>query len=147
MRFNFKQNKTPKPRTKTQEILNWTATIIWIWGFALAFIIPPKTKYIWVPDTMLLLGFWPILWQWKLSLAWIIFGILNVFIGYILQFSNYVPTEKMTQAMLLAREHIINQHSPLAWILVGAVSVVFGVLNLAKNLLMCLIRLIKSKQA
>ncbi len=132
----FTKNKL----TKTQVVLNWTATIFWILGFALAFVIPAKSKFIFLPDALLLIGFWPFLWQWRFSLPWIIFGVLNMGIGFILQISEYLPNEKFTHEMILAKEHLANQHSPITWIVVGFVSTVFGLIRFFKNTILWVAR-------
>ena len=132
----FTKNKL----TKTQVVLNWTATIFWILGFALAFVIPAKSKFIFLPDALLLIGFWPFLWQWRFSLRWIIFGVLNMGIGFILQISEYLPNEKFTHEMILAKEHLANQHSPITWIVVGFVSTVFGLIRFFKNTILWVAR-------
>ena len=125
---------------KSQTILNWVAIFCWTLGFGLAFIIPGKSRYIFIPDTLLLIGFWPLLFQWRFSLPWIIFGCSNMGIGFILQLSAFLPNEHFTAAMILVKEHLANLHSPITWIVIGFISALYGVGRFIKNLGIWLIK-------
>lgn len=106
--------------------------VFWVVGFALAFVIPPLSKFYWVPDALLLIGFWPLLFVWRPAWPWCLFGILNVLIGFILEMMVFLPDTNFTTEMKLVRKHLTEYHCALAWILIGFVSLAYGLFRSVK---------------
>jgi hypothetical protein len=118
---------------KSHRTANILATILWVVGFALAFIIPKTSPWLWVSDGLLLFGFWPLLWTYRARWLWLIFGILNAGIGLVLLVAQYIPDEYFSGHgdVLKVKAHLAEYHFPWAWILIGLVSCLFGLVRLA----------------
>jgi len=107
---------------------------MWIGGFILAFIIPPRSYFYWIPDALLLLGFWPLLWEGNAKWLWLVFGVLNFFIGIVLQISAVLPDQYFKpDAVLSVKTHLQDYHSPLAWMAIGVFSVLVGLIRLVST--------------
>lgn len=115
-------------------IATWSSAAIWIIGFLLAFVIPPTSKLIWVPDTLLLVGFFPVLFVWQPGWPWLVFGLGNIFIGFVLQVAFFLPDAGLPATMVPVRAHLAEYHVPMVWILTGIVSVIYGVIRTVKHL-------------
>lgn len=122
-------------RTKIGTILS---TVLWIIGFILLFVIKPDSPLVFLSDTLLLIGFWPILFVWRAGWTWLVFGLLNIFIGFFLELSKFLPTETMSPSMQAAYEqaksHVISMHPAIVWILIGAASALFGLFRICKTI-------------
>ncbi len=148
--------------SKPQSAGRWAtilSAVLWILGFALAFIIPAESSFMWVPDALLLIGFFPLLILWKPSWPWFIFGALNIVIGFVLLVTTFLPVETLKGEMVKARQqlletkspyaavfsetsteqmanvhrHLAKQHSPWTWMLVGVFSTIYGLIRMVKN--------------
>jgi len=108
------------------------ATILWVVGFGLAFIIPKTSPWLWLSDGLLLLGFWPLLWTYSARWLWLIFGALNAGIGFILLVSQYIPDQYFSghADMLKVKAHLAEYHFPWAWILIGVISCLIGLVRI-----------------
>jgi hypothetical protein len=141
------------------KIAGIVSAVLWILGFALAFVFPSDSPFMWVPDALLLIGFFPLLIFWKPSWPWLVFGFLNVVIGFILLVASFLPVETLTTEMAKARQqlteakspyasvfsetsteqmahvhtHLAKQHSPWTWMIVGIISVIYGIVRMIKN--------------
>lgn len=148
---------TKKSGSKIATILS---AVLWILGFALAFVIPAESPFMWVPDALLLIGFFPLLILWKPSWPWFVFGVLNVVIGFVLLVAFYIPADTLTSEMAKAHQqmvetkspyadvfsatsaqqmahvhtHLAKQHSPWTWMLIGVISVIYGIVRMIKNI-------------
>jgi hypothetical protein len=107
--------------------------ILWVLGFGLAFVIPPLSYFYWVPDALLLIGFWPLLLVWRSGWPWIAFGILNIVIGFVLEMMMFLPDTNFTIEMKLVRKHLAEYHCALVWILIGAASFIYGLFRFTKS--------------
>lgn len=154
--------ETAKPGKKmtASKIAGIVSAVLWIVGFALAFVIPADNPLIWIPDALLLIGFFPLLFFWKPSWPWLVFGILNVVIGFVLLVGTFIPVDTLTGEMKKAREqltaqnspyasvfsetstaqmaqvhtHLVKQHSPWTWMLIGVFSTGYGLVRMIKNI-------------
>ena len=150
----------PGKRMTASKIAGIVSAVLWIVGFALAFVIPADNQLIWIPDALLLIGFFPLLFFWKPSWPWLVFGILNVIIGFVLLVGTFIPVDTLTGEMKKAREqltaqnspyasvfsetstaqmaqvhtHLVKQHSPWTWMLIGVFSTVYGLVRMIKNI-------------
>ena len=111
-----------------------SSTVLWILGFVLPFMLPPKSKLIWLSDTLLLIGFWPLLWLWKPGWPWVVFGVLNVIVGGLLQIAFCLDAKYFPAEMLGVRQHLIDQHLPLSWMLIGVISIIVGAVRMSMSL-------------
>jgi hypothetical protein len=129
------KEKTPKEKkTGAAKTAAMVSTVLWILGFALAFVVPASSPFGWVPDGMLLLGFFPLLYAWKPGWPWLVFGILNMVIGFLLLVAAYIPDDNFTRDMIIVRKHLAEQHSPFTWMTIGLILGIFGVFRMAKHL-------------
>ena len=136
-----------------------SSAVLWIVGFVVLFIVPADSPFVWVSDALLLLGFFPLLILWKPSWPWLVFGVLNVVIGFVLLVATYLPVESLTSEMAKARQqleeskspyaavfseasaaqmahvhtHVVKQHSPWTWMILGVISTVYGLIRMIKN--------------
>ena len=157
-----KMSETEKQKKSVSgaQIASIVSTVLWILGFALAFVIPKESKLIWIPDTMLLVGFWPLLYAWRPGWPWVLFGILNVMIGICLWVMAFLPDSAFTEGLssvrlllaqqhsplaslsdtdlahqlIMVRNHLTQQHSALAWTLIGIISTIFGIIRMVRSL-------------
>jgi hypothetical protein len=127
-----------KKKTGAAKIAAIVSTVLWILGFALAFVVPAGSPFGWVPDGMLLVGFWPLLYAWRPGWPWLVFGILNVIIGFLLLVAAYIPVTNFTPEMIIVRKHLAEQHSPFTWMTIGIVSTIFGVTRMTTHLIVWL---------
>lgn len=132
--------KIKKPKSRGHKIAGWLSVILWVVGFGLAFVIKPHTPLIWVPDALLLAGFFPLLYIWSPSWPWIIFGLLNLGIGWVLLIAFYLPPNELKPDMLKLRDHLADYHAPFTWMYVGVFSMVYGVVRMTKNIIRWSIR-------
>jgi hypothetical protein len=109
--------------------------VLWILGFALSFVIPGKSTFTWVPDTLLLVGFFPVLLVHPAGWTWLIFGILNVAIGFILEIGYQLPDDVFPVEVNTLRKGLQATHPTLVWILLGAVCTVYGVFRIIKTII------------
>ena len=119
------------------------AAIIWTVGFALEFVIKAKSPYLWIPDTLLLVGFLPLLFAWKPSWPWFLFGLGNLFIGFVLVLGNYLPDADLNPVSVPVKHHLSEMHVAIIWIIAGLAAICYGTLRLVKNFV---IRLKNKKQ-
>jgi len=107
------------------------AIILWMLSLMLAFKIPPTSKYIWVPDSLLLLGFWPLLISSRARWLWLVFGICNIFIGFVLLVAIYLPEKALVAYNIVPiNNHMKLYHPYLSWLLMGVVSTIIGAVRL-----------------
>lgn len=118
-----------------RQLAAYGSAAIWTASFFLAFVIPPGTPMIWVPDTLLLLGFVPLLVIWKPAWPWLVFGSCNLGIGFVLAVAPFVEDSMLPGEMSAVRHHLAEFHVPLVWILLGTASVVYGLVRLVKSLI------------
>jgi hypothetical protein len=130
-----KDAASPKPKkTGAAKVAAIASTVLWILGFALAFVIPARSPFGWVPDGMLLIGFFPLLYAWKPGWPWVVFGVLNVIVGFLLLVAFYIPDDNFTRDMIIVRKHLAEQHSPYTWMVIGIASTIFGVVRMSIHL-------------
>ncbi len=132
-------SKTDEPVKKKKrgaaKVAAIASTVLWILGFALAFVVPATSPFGWVPDGMLLVGFFPLLYAWRPGWPWLVFGVLNVCIGFLLLVAAYIPDTNFTRDMIIVRKHLAEQHSPFTWMTIGVVSTIFGITRMSAHLI------------
>jgi len=119
---------------KGRQLAAWGSALIWTASFILTFVIPGGSPQIWVPDTLLLLGFVPLLFVWKPAWPWLVFGFCNIGIGFVLAVTPFLDDSLLPGEMPAVRRHLAEFHVPLVWVLLGAASIVYGLVRLAKSL-------------
>lgn len=113
----------------------YLSAVLWIAGFLLAFVVPAASPFIWVPDTLLLAGFLPLLVFWRPAWPWLAFGVLNVFIGVVLFVAQFLPDSELPGEMPRVRQHLAELHVPLVWVLFGVFSFLFGLVRIVRGAL------------
>jgi hypothetical protein len=109
--------------------------VIWTIGFFLSFVIPVDSPYIWTPDFLLLTGFFPLMLMWRPIWPWFLFGLLNGFIGMVLETTRWIPDQYFPSDVVTLKHHLSAYHVGLVWILVGAGALFFGALRLIRALI------------
>lgn len=137
--------KEKSSRARAGKIAGIVSAFLWIAGIALAFVITPSSPYIWVPDALLLLGFVPLLFFWSPSWPWIIFGLFNAAIGFLLQTIEYLPDSQFPSDLVKAKTHLAQYHEPNTWMIIGFFSTAYGLGRLMKNIICWCLR--KHRQA
>lgn len=136
-----KEKKSP-----AKKIAALVATILWVVGFGLNFVIKPGERLIWVPDALLLIGFWPLLFVYKAGWTWFGFGVCNIAIGFFLELMVHLPIDTFkSQDQIIVRDHLIQMHSPITWIRIGIVSAIYGAFRMIKTIVKWLIKLYRAQ--
>lgn len=129
--------KSPKkPKSRQAKIAGWLACFLWVAGFGLAFVVPPSSPFIWVPDTLLLVGFLPLLFIWRFSWPWLIFGFFNLAIGFILLTIEFIPDSSFPAEVVKGKHHLAEYHEPMAWMIFGVFTFVYGMIRMVKNIVL-----------
>jgi hypothetical protein len=130
-------SQTPKKtKTRAAKIAGIISTVMWIAGFLIMPVLPKGSAWMWTSDLLLLLGFFPLLFVWKPGWPWVIFGLLNVGIGFILLIGFYIPdkAQHFNKEQMVMLDHLAVYHSPFTWMVVGIIATVYGVIRMIKNL-------------
>jgi len=103
--------------------------------------------YLLVPDAFLLMGFWPLLFASRTRWLWLLFGVLNIFIGFVLLVIRYLPNDdfRSDKRILATKLHLVEYHEPFAWMTVGVLSAATGLVLLTISLVSWLVRVKKKK--
>ena len=123
------------------------AVAIWVLSLVLAFVIAPGNFYIWLPDSLLLIGFWPLLFHLRAKWLWVVVGIFNCFIGFVLLVVQCMPDQDFgfDAKALAVKIHLAQYHAPYAWMLVGFITALLGLIILAAHGTQYLITRLKAK--
>ncbi len=125
-----------KSREPFKRFCEFLSAFLWVAGAAAMFFIDSKSKCPWLPDFLLLVGFCPLLFYWRPSWPWFLFGILNIVIGVELSLARLLPLTAFPSYLLAVRQYLIEHHPIDPWLLVGLTSILYGVLRLVKNLVL-----------
>jgi hypothetical protein len=123
-----------RKQSHAKQMAGLASLIIWVGGIGLAFVIPKTSKFIFVPDALLMLGFFPLLYLWKYSIPWIVFGALNFGIGILLLVIQFSPDNLFPPELLTPKHHLADYHPSVVWYCTGMMALAFGICRLAKNL-------------
>jgi hypothetical protein len=126
--------QTTKERGMAKRIAGTASCILWVLGIGLAFVIPPASRFIYVPDALLMLGFFPLLYLWKYSWPWLVFGALNIGIGFLLMVIDYSPDNLFPKDLLAPKHHLGQYHPAIVWYTTGLLAALFGTGRLIKNI-------------
>lgn len=127
--------KSKKPEvTRETKIASWTACGLWVLSIILSFCIPPNSARIWIPDAVLLLGFYPLIWICPWSLVWIAWGILTTFIGWFLLLLTCLPDASLPAQSLGVKHHLAEYHVCWPWLIMGALVTICGTIRLIINM-------------
>ena len=121
-------------RMSGKKIAGLIALALWLLSIALSFLIAPESELIWVPDAVLLAGFFPLLWICPFSLIWIAFGLLTAFIGFFLLLLTNIPTASLPTETHKIKEHLALYHPCWSWMLIGIFVTICGGVKLAVNI-------------
>lgn len=124
-----------KPKSKAARNAGIAATVLWIISIILTCTIPAGTRFVFLGDALLLIGFFPLLWVWRPGWPWIVFGLLNIFIGFFLEIAYQLPEQTFTPEMIAVRNHLRDQHNALTWMLLGFGSFVFGLVRTIRQII------------
>lgn len=128
-----------KPKSSKAKIAGWSACALWVLSIVLSFAIPPSSSLIWIPDTVLLLGFLPLLYICRFSLVWILWGVLTTFIGWFLLLLTCIPDSSLPVQSIGIKHHLAEYHPCWSWQILGIVVTVTGIIRLSINLVKMLI--------
>ncbi len=150
--------QTGKKKSLGLKIAGALSTVLWIAGFILPFVLPSTSPYVWLSDTLLLTGFWPLLFVNRAGWTWVVFGVLNILLGFGLELVHWLmlsipdtfwtpekaPFKPMFEGMA---EHIKVMHPFLPWMAIGAISAIYGVLRIIKTIILWLFKQYKKSRA
>jgi hypothetical protein len=123
------------------------AAIIWVISIVLAFKIPAGNSLIWLPDTLLLVGFFPLFISVRSPWLWLSFGLLDVFIGVILLIALSAPQEELARRNLVEMNAQMQSYHPYyVWALVGVVSIIIAFIQLIWRIVLWLYRSVIQKK-
>lgn len=122
------------PRPAARQFVGVASCLIWILGIGLAFVIPPSSNFIYVPDALLMFGFFPLLYLWKYSWPWLVFGLLNLGIGVLLMVIEYSPDNLFPANLLKPKHHLADYHPAVVWYITGLFAALFGAGRMIKNI-------------
>jgi len=131
-----------KPKSLGLKIAGALSVVLWIVGFVLPFIIPEGSPYVWVSDTFLLTGFLPLLFIYPAGWPWVVFGVLNMAIGFGLEIVLHlqIPEEvwnpqnaQYRSSFEQMHKHINAMHPMLPWLIIGFLSTIYGIARMVKN--------------
>jgi UPF0716 family protein affecting phage T7 exclusion len=122
-----------KPK-KNGKFLSLLATILWVAGFAIPFIVPKNWPFLWLSDALLLIGFWPFLVLLGAWWAWLLLGILNFLIGCVLAIVRYTGDENFQGRtdVIQVKHHLAEYHFEYVWMIIGIISTIVGVVLMIK---------------
>ncbi|MBS1991903.1 MAG: hypothetical protein JSS83_15380 [Cyanobacteria bacterium SZAS LIN-3] len=110
------------------------STVLWVLSIVLAFVIKPGSAMAFVPDALLLLGFFPLLVLWRQGWLTFLFGLFNTLIGFFLLILQYMDDAPFVGSMKMMREHLITMHSCWTWIVLGIVPLIWGLVSMILSL-------------
>ncbi len=150
--FSDKKIGKSKPqKSGSLKIAGTLSMVLWIVGFVLPFALTKDSPYVWVSDTFLLIGFWPLLFYNKAGWTWVVFGVLNIVAGFGLELVQHlvpnIPESFWTPEKLAYKpwfmnmhHHITDMHPCLPWIIIGALSTVYGIFRITKTIIKFIIK-------
>lgn len=131
---NQSQSIDKTAKSKRKKIASLVACALWVLSIGLSFAIPPSSNMIWIPDAVLLAGFFPLLWICPYSFVWIIWGILTAFIGAFLLLLTNIPDNALPPDTHTIKHHLAEYHPYWSWMILGLVGTIAGVVKLVINL-------------
>jgi hypothetical protein len=126
--------QTLAERSLSRKISVCSSAIIWVLGIVVAFIFKPPSPFINMSDGLLLLGFVPLLYMWRFSIPWIVFGLFNGGIGIFLLLLSLLNDSYFPASLWGPKHHLAEYHPYMTWILFAFGCCLFGSVRLAKNL-------------
>lgn len=132
--------QTLADRKMALKIAGISSCLMWVLSLIASFIVKTDSVLIYVPDALLLAGFLPLLYTWRFSAPWIVFGVLNIGIGFFLQLVGLINNSYFPRELWAPKLHIMTYHPGITWMVMGFVCCVFGVVRLIKNLTLMLKR-------
>ncbi|MBX9687238.1 MAG: hypothetical protein K2X27_11085 [Candidatus Obscuribacterales bacterium] len=118
-----------KKADSRKKIAGLSALLLWVLSIAFSFAIPPSSEQIWLPDAILLVGFFPLLWICPFSLVWLAFGILTTFIGAFLLLLSCIPDASMPAQSVSIKHHLAEYHPCWTWMILGLIATVAGAIK------------------
>lgn len=140
-----------KERIGKGRIATIIACALWLLSIVLSFAIPPNSPLIWIPDSILLAGFLPLLFLKRWSWTWIIFGILNMGIGFLLLTIEVMPDVPpppelpLPPELVVAKHHLKDYHPSWSWMIIGALCTIYGSAQALVNIGILIWQRIKTK--
>jgi hypothetical protein len=135
-----------KKASKKVLIVTLVSTLMWVASLVFSFVIKPADKLVFIPDALLLLGFFPLLWLWRRDWLTFLFGLFNGLIGFFLVILQFLPDEKFTGAMQLMRTHLLQMHSSWTWLILGVVAMLWAAVGMSISLFGWVSRLTKNNR-
>jgi hypothetical protein len=137
---------TKAKQRSTHRLLEILACVIWIIGFFVSFACKPGTPWVALPDTLLLLGFIPILFVFHRWWWWTSFGVLTAFMGMVLEVTKHLPDNSLPQVVWPVKHHLSEMHISIIWILFGMLTFAYGLVFLMVSMIKLAVKLVKNLQ-
>jgi hypothetical protein len=123
-----------------KKIAVWSSCGLWGLSIVFSFLIPTSSPMIWVPDTILLAGFFPLIWICPYSVIWLAFGILTGFIGSFLLVLTNIPDSALPAQSISVKKHLAEYHPCWSWMIVGSFVTICGTVRFLVNCLLFFMR-------
>lgn len=133
--------KQNKPKGQAAKIAGALSMFLWVVGFILLFALK-GSPMIWLSDALLLLGFWPLLFVYRAGWTWLVFGLLNIVISFVLELTKFITPDMMEKrlspdtmaAFLAGQKHLGESHPFMPWFFIGIFSVLFGTFRVVRTI-------------
>jgi hypothetical protein len=139
------ENKSKK--STKRKIAGWSAIGLWLLSIAMSFAIAPSSNLIWLPDALLLIGFFPLIWLCPYSILWITFGLFTAAIGFILLVLTNIPDSALPAQTWAIKKHLAEYHPAWSWLIIGTVATIYGTIRFLINSTLFIIRKARSKKS
>jgi hypothetical protein len=112
------------------------AAALWIASAVALFLFGKESRLLWLSDTLLICGSWPLLYYWSPSWPWITFGICNMVLGLEIAMLDIMPPGALPDYMMPLQRHILEHHQLVPWLVLGLISILYGIGRAIKNLVL-----------
>jgi hypothetical protein len=123
-------------RTEFKHNCSMLAAALWIASAVTLFLFGKGSRLLWLSDTLLICGSWPLLYYWTPSWPWITFGICNLVLGIEIAILAVIPASGFPAYMIPVQRHILEHHQLVPWLLLGLISILYGIGRATKNLVL-----------
>lgn len=139
--------QTVSDRSKARRISVWSSGVIWVLGILMAFIFKPGSPFLPMSDGLLFAGFFPLLYLWRFSIPWIVFGVFNGAIGIFLLLVKLLKDSYFPESMWAMKHHLGDYHAWIMWLAFGLAACIFGLVRLSKNIYKMIARRMQANSA
>jgi hypothetical protein len=120
-------------RSSFKRLCTMLATALWLAATVAMFLFDKESRWFWLPDVLMICGFWPLLYFFRPSWPWLVFGVGCLLIAVEISACAFMSPAKLPTPLLPVRQHIIQHHILDPWLLLGLASILYGIIRAIKN--------------